>query len=92
MVIGNDFYLHGFIRQDKGEAGAVFVRYAAPTEAEGKLRFYTAGKERITTRFPFPSPLRLKLSLVQSSRVPARNAIKPSFTTSNALKAFPWKR
>ena len=32
MQISNDFYLSGFTRQDKGEAGAVFLRREAPKE------------------------------------------------------------
>ncbi len=62
MIIGNDFYLHGFIRQDKGEAGAVFVRYAAPTEAEGKpeiretsLLYGGKGTHNYTLSIPLPS-------------------------------------
>lgn len=36
MEIKNAFYLTGFTRIDKGEQGAVFVRYDEPSERKGK--------------------------------------------------------
>ncbi len=36
MEIKNAFYLTGFTRIDKGEQGAVFVRYDEPSERKGE--------------------------------------------------------
>ncbi len=49
MIIYDSFYLSGFTRLDKGEAGAVFVRYSeeeevpAPTVTPAYLRYGGAG-------------------------------------------------
>ncbi len=34
MIINDGFYLNGFTRADKGEAGAVFIHYEEATEAK----------------------------------------------------------
>lgn len=63
MIIGNDFYLSGFTRQDKGEAGAVFVRYAEQESAKRKpeieeahLYYGGAGMQSYTLSIPLPKP------------------------------------
>ena len=48
MIIGNDFYLSGFTRQDKGEAGAVFE--------EAHLYYGGAGMQSYTLSIPLPKP------------------------------------
>ncbi len=37
MEIKSGFYLRGFTRIDKGEAGALFVRYRKPKSMRGKM-------------------------------------------------------
>lgn len=66
MTIGNDFYLSGFTRIDKGEAGAVFVRYAEEEQDERKpeieetyLRYGGAGMLSYALSIPLPKPRRI---------------------------------
>lgn len=61
MIIGNDFYLSGFTRQDKGEAGAVFVHYEevqedkrAPEIKEVALYYGGADTANFTVSIPKP--------------------------------------
>lgn len=44
MEIKNSFYLQGFTRIDKGESGAVFVRYEAETNESGEPEVFDEGQ------------------------------------------------
>lgn len=62
MIIQNGFYLHGFTRIDKGEAGAVFVHYentqaAEPAEIrETPLLYGGENTANYTLTIPKPKP------------------------------------
>lgn len=65
MIIQNGFYLHGFTRIDKGEAGAVFVHYdeTADTRAaeirETPLLYGGENTANYTLSIPKPRPLKI---------------------------------
>lgn len=61
MIIPDGFYLHGFTRLDKGEAGALFVQYAEEQEEAHKpeiretpLLYGGAGTVNYTLSIPKP--------------------------------------
>ncbi len=62
MVINSDFYLNGFTRLDKGEAGAVFVHYGDDPEQKAPrapiVRYgYTNAREaNFSITLPLPAP------------------------------------
>lgn len=58
MQISNDFYLSGFTRQDKGEAGAVFLRREAPKESaqEPSARKAVSFGEKVIYEIALPKP------------------------------------
>lgn len=63
MVIQDGFYLNGFTRIDKGEAGAVFVHYAeesedkrAPEIMETPMRYGGADTVNFALSIPKPRP------------------------------------
>ncbi len=71
MTIGNDFYLYGFTRQDKGEEGAVFVRYDLQPAAEGKpeinetpLMYGGKGMRNYTLSIPLPPPPKITACVI----------------------------
>ena len=64
MEIKNAFYLTGFTRIDKGEQGAVFVRYDEPSERKGKpsineayLNYGGKGSESFILSMPANFPI-----------------------------------
>lgn len=66
MTIHNGFYLSGFTRLDKGEAGAVFVHYEearedkrAPEIRESPMYYGGADTENFTISIPKPKGKKL---------------------------------
>ncbi len=66
MIIYDGFYLNGFTRIDKGEAGAIFVRYAdeeqdkrKPEISETPLLYGGAGTANYTITIPNPRPRKI---------------------------------
>lgn len=66
MIIQNGFYLRGFNRMDKGEAGAVFVRYEedkheerAPEIERAYLNYGGADTDNYTLSIPKPRAKRI---------------------------------
>lgn len=71
MIIGNDFYLNGFTKQDKGESGAVFVRYeklqesdCAPEIKETPLYYGGSDTLNFTVSIPKPHKPRITASAI----------------------------
>ncbi len=67
MEINNSFYLQGFRRMDMREAGAVFVRFEAPTAEKSaasieKAPMYYHGKDNACYMLTVPKPQAEKLT------------------------------
>lgn len=67
MTIGNDLYLSGFTRQDKGENGAVFVRYETPQGSDRapeitETPLYYGGKDTVNYTVSIPKPQKPRIT------------------------------
>ncbi len=93
MIIGNDFYLTGFTRLDKGEAGAVFVRYdekeqdeRKPEIEEAHLYYGGTGMQSYTISIPLPKPQKIVACAIVTRT--SKNCYQATVYDDKRIEAF----
>lgn len=93
MVIHNGFYLNGFTRLDKGEAGAVFVHYEdecedkrAPEIKEAPLYYGGADTANFTVSIPKPKARKITACAIVTRS--SKNCYQASCYDEKRIESF----
>lgn len=93
MIIYDGFYLSGFTRIDKGEAGAVFVRYADVQDDTRKPEInetplYYGGADTYNFTISIPKPKAQKITACAIVTRSSKNCYQATAFDERRIKAF----
>lgn len=93
MIIHDGFYLNGFTRMDKGEAGAVFVRYAEEDEDKRKPEIketpmYYGGADTMNFTLTIPKPRPRKMTACAIVTRSSKNCYSATVFDERRIETF----